>query len=301
LRAPHFAGVGARCADLARVRRDELADDTALVTMAAAASDLPICGIHQLQAELAAARDLGLRISLHSNTWEYPERPPEIALLHEHGLLADDLLLVHANLATDEELRMAADAGAAIVSTPETEMQMSMGPAVIGRFARFGGKPSFGCDIISNNSGGVLVQARLGLQVQRMLDNAPILAEHRAADEVSLSTVDILRALTVNAAEAIGLGGRIGRLVPGMAADVILVRTDAINTMPVHAPVATLLLHAHPGNVDTVIVGGRVLKQRGKLCADLARARRELLQSHDYVNRAISQIEMNLPAGYRAG
>ena len=295
-----FADVAARCADLKRVREKLLPNDDLLVTMASATSDMPICGIEQLAVEVQASRDLGLRVSIHTNTWEYPERPPEVAVLNEHGLLGDDLIFVHTNLSTDDEIAMVANSGGWIVSTPETEMQMSMGPSVIGRFMRAGGKPTFGCDIISNNSGDLLVQARLGLQTQRMLDNAEVLRSRHAADDVEITTRDMLKAVTVNGAAALGMESRIGRLEPGMDADVILVRTDEINTMPIHDPVATLFLHVHPGNIDTVLVAGKILKRNGRLLADMAQVKRELLASHEFVNREIARSGVTLPEGYQA-
>jgi cytosine/adenosine deaminase-related metal-dependent hydrolase len=295
-----FADVDARTKDMRRVREALLSDDDARVTMATASSDMPICGIGQLAEEINASRALGLRITIHTNTWEYPERPPEVAVLNEHGLLGEDLVFIHANLSTDDEIRMIADTGGWIVSTPETEMQMSMGPSVVGRFMRAGGRPTFGCDIISNNSGDLLVQARLGLQTQRMLDNAEVLKSRHAADNVEMTTRDMLKAVTVNGADALGLGARTGRLVPGLTADIIVLRTDDINTMPIHDAVATVLLHSHPGNVDTVIVAGKILKRDGRLLADMAQVRRELMMSHEYVNDAIAKSGMTLPDGYQA-
>ena len=296
----NFSGLAARCADLRRVRRDLLGADDTLVTMGVATSDLVICGIDQFKAEMQEARALGLPISIHSNTWEFPERLPEITLMRQHELLGPDLLFVHSNLSSDDEIRMIADTGGAIASTPETEMQMSMGPSVIGRFMQAGGLPTFGCDIISNNSGDLLVQARLAMQTQRMLDNAKDLAQHEGAEVVSISTRDMLRAMTTNAARALGLERKIGSLVPGKDADLILLRLDDINTMPMNDPVATLLLHAHPGNVDTVMVAGQILKRGGRLVADLARARRLMAESQAYIVDAIGKTAPTLPGGYKA-
>ncbi len=299
LERPGFASFDERLADMRRVRRDLLSADDALVTMGVATSDLLICGLPRFEAEIAAARELSLPISIHSNTWEFPEREPEVALMQQHGLLGDDLLFVHTNLSSDEEIRMIADSGGWIASTPETEMQMSMGPSVIGRFARAGGRPTFGCDIISNNSGDLLVQARLALQTQRMLDNAEVLARHEGADEVRVTTRDMLRAMTVNAAQALGLERRIGSLAPGKDADIVLLRLDDINTMPMNDPVAILLLHAHPGNVDTVMVAGRILKRHGRLVADMARARELMAGSQAYILDAIARDGATLPSGYQ--
>ena len=299
LERPDFTGLDQRIADMQRIRKGPLASDSALVTMGVATSDLLICGLDQFRQELAAARALGLPISIHSNTWEFPEREPEVALMHQHGLLGSDLLFVHTNLSSDEEIRMIVESGGAISSTPETEMQMSMGPSVIGRFAAAGGRPTFGCDIISNNSGDLLTQARLALQTQRMFDNAVVLAEHRGADEVKVTTEDMLRAMTVDAAAALGMDRRIGTLEAGKEADLILVRLDDINTMPLHSPAAMLLLHVHPGNIDTVYVAGRCLKRGGRLAADMTRARELISVSHAHISSAVARDQSTLPAGYK--
>lgn len=107
----------------------------------------------------------------------------------------------------------------------------------------------------------------------------------------------MLNALTVNGADALGLGSAIRRLAPGLQADLILVRLDDIDTMPLHDPVATLLLHAHPGNVDTVIVAGKVLKRGSRLLAGMGKAKRELPASHAYVSEAIAKAGTTLPEG----
>jgi len=300
LDAPYFTSLDARVADLKRMATQRLPAAGGLITCGVATSDVPICGIKRLEAEIRAARELGLPISIHSNTWEFPAREPEVALMDQHGLLGPDLLFVHSNLSSDDEIRRIADTGGWIASTPETEMQMSMGPSVIGRFSRAGGKPTFGCDIISNNSGDLLTQARLGLQTERMLECAESLRQHHGATELTLTTADMVRAMTVNAAGALGLADRIGTLTPGKDADLIIVRLDDVNTMPLHDASATLLLHVHPGNVDTVMVAGRILKRHGRLVADLATARRAIAESHAHIQAAIERDRTTLPPGYQA-
>ncbi len=297
---PRFHDFHARQQDLKRIHAGRFPTAGGLITLGVACSDLPICGIERLTAEIQAARELGLPISIHSNTWEFPEREPEVAVMDKHGLLGPDLLFVHSNLSSDEEIRRIADTGGWIASTPETEMQMSMGPSVIGRFSRAGGKPTFGCDIISNNSGDLLVQARLGLQTQRLLDCAESLKNHHGAEAVSMRTGDMVRAMTIDAAAALGLAGKTGTLRVGHEADLILVRLDDVNTMPLHDACATLLLHVHPGNVDTVFVAGRCLKRNGKLTADMNRVRQLIQRSHERIQAAIARDKSTLPPGYKA-
>ena len=63
----------------------------------------------------------------------------------------------------------------------------------------------------------------------------------------------------------LGLDGRIGSLTPGKQADVVLVDARGINLRPVHDPVASVLFHAGPRDVDTVFVAGRPVKRGGRL------------------------------------
>ncbi|HEY3501288.1 MAG TPA: amidohydrolase, partial [Actinocatenispora sp.] len=58
----------------------------------------------------------------------------------------------------------------------------------------------------------------------------------------------------------------------GLAADLVLLRADAVNLAPVADPAAAVVLAAHPGNVDTVLVAGRVVKRAGRLLADVPAA-----------------------------
>jgi cytosine/adenosine deaminase-related metal-dependent hydrolase len=77
----------------------------------------------------------------------------------------------------------------------------------------------------------------------------------------------------VAAARTAGLADRAGSLTPGKAADVILVRADGPGLAPVHSPAEALVLAAHPGLVDTVLVAGQAVKRHGRLLADVTRAR----------------------------
>ena len=62
-----------------------------------------------------------------------------------------------------------------------------------------------------------------------------------------------------------GQEAEIGSLQPGKRADVILIDPRTLNVMPVNDLPAQLVFCAQPRNVDTVIVGGRVLKRNAEL------------------------------------
>jgi 5-methylthioadenosine/S-adenosylhomocysteine deaminase len=295
---PYFVKPEQR-SDLARrLRKETLASDDALVTMGVSLSDLLVSGIDRAGAELATGRELGVKISLHSNCFMARDSQSEVAILKQRGLLGPDLLWVHVNLASDDELQAIVDSGGAISATPETEMQMGMGHPITGRFMAAGGRISFGADIVSGGSGDMFFHMRLALQTERMLQNDRTLARGYAPERIELSARTILRAATLGGAEAVGLQRKIGSLEVGKEADIILIRLDEINTMPVNDPVGTVVMHAHPGNVNTVFVGGKIIKRGGKMLVDMDRLRKLLHESHDYLSNAIRAIDPSIPATY---
>ncbi len=83
----------------------------------------------------------------------------------------------------------------------------------------------------------------------------------------------MIRWATVEGAASVGLGGVTGALEPGMRADVVLLRTDRPNVFPINDPIGAVVWGMDTSNVDTVLVGGRVLLEGGVLRADGARAR----------------------------
>jgi cytosine/adenosine deaminase-related metal-dependent hydrolase len=77
----------------------------------------------------------------------------------------------------------------------------------------------------------------------------------------------LVQLATRDGAVDLGIADKTGSLTPGKRADIILVRATDINMTPVGDPYEALVSLAQPGNIDTVIVDGRVLRQAGKFAA----------------------------------
>src|SRR5437588_1211709 len=81
-----------------------------------------------------------------------------------------------------------------------------------------------------------------------------------------LTAAEVLQMSTVDDAAALGLAGRIGSLRPGKQADIVLLDLGALNLLTAERdPIGAVVAAAHPGNVDTVLVAGRVVKRGGLL------------------------------------
>ena len=92
-----------------------------------------------------------------------------------------------------------------------------------------------------------------------------------------LTVRDMLELATVRGAWNAALSHKIGTLTPGKDADVIMLRTDTINVMPLNNAAGAVVTLMDTSNVDTVFIAGKLMKRNGQLVGvDLAKIRREV-------------------------
>ena len=273
--------------DLERLRKGELSNDDGLVTLAMAALGVDFSTWEVTEHDFRLARELDLLISTH--VWGAPNRlnPDGYAKLSKLGLLDKRHNMVHGNYLSDDELKIVVDSGASVTITPEVEIQMGHGAPLIGRVRALGGRPSLGVDVESNISGDMFTVMRMALQPQRMLDNQATMKQTKApALGLSIKPREALQWATIDSARAMGLDKKIGSLKPGKQADITMINGNDLNLFPVNNPIETIVFHANGGNVDTVMVAGKILKQNKKLkyrglpqkMEQLARSGRKILK-----------------------
>jgi 5-methylthioadenosine/S-adenosylhomocysteine deaminase len=305
LAEPRFADHDERLADARRIREAHFAASGGTVQMGLALTEIGLVPFETTKREVEAARELDLLVTAHVGSVADRRWPHEIELLHRAGLLDARQVHVHCNACTNEELGLIAECGAAVSVTPETELQMGMGFPITGRALSRGLRLGLGCDIVSLQAGDILSQLRLALQTERALENH-VTAERGALPlELSLTARKALELGTIGGASALGLDSEIGSLTPGKAADLIVFDTAGMNFVPRNDPVAAVVLHARAGDVETVIVGGRVLKREGALAGVAPdRARRLIERSRDYLLGMAENaggLLLELPAGWFEG
>src|SRR5690606_28111311 len=87
-----------------------------------------------------------------------------------------------------------------------------------------------------------------------------------------------------------GLGDVTGSLEVGKAADLVLLRQDGVRQRPVVDPLSTIVLHSGISEVDTVMVGGSVVKRGGRLVGRVGEEAAKLVdESYDHVSAAIEK------------
>ncbi|KAL4751791.1 hypothetical protein BDW72DRAFT_87486 [Aspergillus terricola var. indicus] len=215
---------------------------------------------------LEAARKLEPRITTaHASVVSDGKPKAEIVQqLEEAGIMGSDLVFSHGVWFTDEELDAVRRSGAGVIGTPDTELQMGMGFPVVWKASDLGCRVGLGLDITSNQGNDFMAQMRLALQAQRAREYDHDYSKTVKRD-LPRKTADVLRMATLGGAEAMQLDSLVGSILPEMKADLVLFRCDDIETVPIVDPIGTVVFHASPKNIDTVLVDGKIVKRDGQL------------------------------------
>jgi 5-methylthioadenosine/S-adenosylhomocysteine deaminase len=276
----HFSEVPHPRGEVERLLRGPFASRNQLLTLG-----LAILGPHYSTLEVSLhdfrlARDMGLIASMHQGGG--PAKTPEgWDVLEREGLVGDFVNVVHGNDLSDDRLARFVNDGVTFSVTAENEMAQGHGHPIVGRLRKLGSAPSLGIDLESVVSGDMLTAARMALAHQRSMDNASFRAATGTIPETStIPAREALSWVTIEGARMLQFEDRIGTITAGKQADLVLIRTDALNVWPVHDPVATVVMQANLANIDSVMVAGAWQKRDGKLLfANLDRVKSELWRS----------------------
>jgi 5-methylthioadenosine/S-adenosylhomocysteine deaminase len=285
--APSDEGNFAARASWAReLRSEHFSSDDQLLRFGIAPQELAIAPAAEVKLEFELARELGARITFHSNQVLVRRLFKDVEVMHEHDLLGEDVLLVHCTFNTDHEWKLLRDTGTTISVCAESEMQMGMGFPVIREATEYTPGPSLGIDCTSSTGADMISHARLVLQATRWRDDREDYDAMRMPTVMRWKTSDALAWLTVNGARAAGVGDAVGSLSRGKRADIVLLDMSGVSQAgwDRRNPGAAIISQTNSGNVDTVFVDGRLVKRHGKLVhVDVAAALETLAESHGYL------------------
>jgi cytosine/adenosine deaminase-related metal-dependent hydrolase len=260
----HFSEVPHPRAEIERLKRGRFASNEGRLTLGMAILGPAYSTYEVCRADFALAREHDLVCSMHVGGGAM-RTPDGFKRLMDEGL-ARNINLVHANNLSPDLIGRLLERGASVTVTPECELQMGFGDPMTGTVRRLGAMPSIGSDVESAMGADMFTNMRMALQYQRALDNQAVLdATGKAPERVSIPAREALAWATIGGARMAGLERRIGSLAPGKQADLVLLRASDLNLTPVLDPIHSIVFHAGPANVDTVLVAGQVVKERGRL------------------------------------
>jgi len=181
-----------------------------------------------------------------------------VARLADHGILGPGFVGAHSIWLTDDDLRMLADAGAAIAHNPGSNLRLGCGIAPVREMLDRGLAVGLGTDgsVCADNQN--LFEA---LRIASVIST--IRFPHETARWLDADTVWDLA--TRGTARVLGQADDLGAVAPRRKADLVLLRADSIFLRPLADPVKALVYAETGAAVDTVIVDGRVVVERGRV------------------------------------
>jgi 5-methylthioadenosine/S-adenosylhomocysteine deaminase len=235
-----------------------------------------------------SARELGLRVTTHAGVWG-ATNDDSIRLMWDHGFMTPEVTYVHAaTLTEDSYQRIAASGGTASVST-ESEQSAGQGYPPTWELRKHGIPVSLSMDTSVWWSADLFSAMRATLSADRSREH---LEAHATGDTVvhnQLRAEQVVRWATMGGAQALGLDHLVGSVTAGKRADLVLIKNDDAPALyPILNPYGTVVYQAGRGDVDTVLVNGRVVKSGHRLVGNqLAAAKEAVAQTVDYAHTTL--------------
>jgi 5-methylthioadenosine/S-adenosylhomocysteine deaminase len=228
-----------------------------------------------------AAHHLGVWLSIDGAG--APNSAQTLQDFQKAGLLDEKHTINHGYGLPDESWKLIRDAGMAVNACPRSDSQWALGNAHMGLQGALnaGIRPGLSIDNDTAYSTDMFSEMRAAFQLQRWTAHMAK-AQNEPNPPAPLSVRDMLEFATIRGAGNAALAAKIGSLTPGKEADIVVVRAEDINTMPLTNAVATVVQYAHAGNVEAVFVAGNVRKWRGALVGhDIPAMRQRIHRSRD--------------------
>ena len=177
--------------------------------------------------------------------------------LHDVGILGPRFTAAHAVWLDPDDIALMADTGSSVAHNPASNMKVASGIAPVAEMLARGVNVALGTDGSGASDNQNMFEA---------LRFAALLSKVRSPDYPGWLTAEqTLRMATTGGARALGLGDRLGQVAPGYLADLVLVNLDSIYLRPLNHAARQLVFCETGGGVETVLVGGRVVVEGGRV------------------------------------
>lgn len=278
IRAAHASGApqfgewdGQWPQDLARLKKTYFSSDDQLVTLRMFSA--------VNAANWTLARQLGL--------WTTTEGGGGTVLptVAAAGLLDNRHTFNHMGGTPDVNWQLIRNAGATVNVCPRSDPQYALSEGIPALQAALdhGMRPGLSVDNETSYSTDMFTEMRVAFFFQRGVRRNAIF-NGAPNPPAPITPKDVLEFATVRGVENAGLLHKAGTLTPGKEADIVLIRAEDLNTMPLANAYDTVVQQAHAGNIDTVFIGGQIRKWRGKLVdVDLRKLRDLVADSRQYL------------------
>jgi 5-methylthioadenosine/S-adenosylhomocysteine deaminase len=180
-----------------------------------------------------------------------------VQYLDKLGILGPDVLAAHCIFVDADDRKILAERQVGCVHNPSSNMMLTSGVAPVVEERAAGIAVGLGTDgpAGSNNDLDLMEEMDLAAKLQKITKMDP-----RALDAKS-----VVEMATIEGAKALHMEKEIGSLEPGKKADLILISLDEPNAVPMYDVYAQLAYALKGSDVQTVVIGGRIVMRDRKL------------------------------------
>jgi len=235
-----------------------------LIQAAVAPHSIYTCSRKTLEDSAALARKYHAPILIHvaemKKEWEDSEKTnglSPVAYLDKIGVLGPDVVAAHCIFVDEADRKMLAERGAGCVHNPSSNMMLASGVSPVPELRAAGVALGLGTDgpAGSNND----------LNLMEEIDLAAKLAKISKMDPRALSAKGGVEMATIDGARALHKEKEIGSIEVGKKADLVVIRLDEPNAVPMYEIYAQIAYALKGSGVETVVIGGKVVMRDRKL------------------------------------
>jgi 5-methylthioadenosine/S-adenosylhomocysteine deaminase len=235
-----------------------------LIRAAAAPHSIYTCSRKTLQDAAALARKYHAPILIHTaemkKEWEDSQKNngmSPVQYLDKLGVLGPDVVSAHCIFVDEADRKTLADRQVGCVHNPSSNMMIASGVSPVPEMRTAGVAVGLGTDgpAGSNND----------LDVMEEMDLAAKLAKITKLNPLALNAKAVVEMATIDGARALHMEKEIGSLETGKKADLIVISLDEPNAVPMYDIYAQLAYALKANDVETVVIGGRVVMRNRKL------------------------------------
>jgi len=235
-----------------------------LIQAAPAPHSIYTCSKKTIQDAAALANKYHAPLLMHvaemKKEWEDSEKAngmSPVQYLEKIGVLAPNLVAAHCIFVDEPDRKLLAERGVGCVHNPSSNMMIASGVAPVPEMRAAGVAVGLGTDgpAGSNND----------LDLMEEIDLAAKLAKISKMNPLALGAKDVVAMATIDGARALHMEKEIGSLEVGKKADLILISLDEPNAVPMYDVYAQIAYSLKGSDVETVVIGGRVVMRDHKL------------------------------------
>jgi 5-methylthioadenosine/S-adenosylhomocysteine deaminase len=235
-----------------------------LIHAAPAPHSIYTCSEKTLRDAAALARKYRAPILIHvaemKKEWDDSEKQngaSPVEYLDRLGILGGDVVAAHCVFVDEADRKTLAQRQVGCVHNPSSNMMLASGVSPVQEMRAAGVAVGLGTDgpAGSNND----------LDLMEEMDLAAKLAKITKMNPLALNAPAVVEMATIDGARALHMEKEIGSLERGKKADVILISLDEPNAVPMYDIYAQLAYALKASDVETVVIGGRIVMLDHKL------------------------------------